>query len=436
MKRILIALAVLLSVQVADAQVKTAEAVKKSVEAAELAAQNPKKATKVATWLKLAESYVSAYTNPAGAGWLGASAQELQFLMAGVKPKSVENVMLNGDPCVKEVYNRVDYYYNQAGLLVLIDVTKPIYEDALASALDAYSKAYEVDVNQTKVKEISAGIADVTKKYLDEGMNKYILGDAKAAGQLFEKAALASEVAPYSTPDTTAFYNAGFTAWVDQDYEKAKKYLEKCVEIGYYYEGGEVFAKLGDTYLKLGESQKAVETLENGFMKFPQSQSLLIGLINFYLESGENADRLFVLIGEAKKNEPNNASLYYVEGNIHKQLGNNDAAIASYNECAKVDPTYDFAYYGTGVLYYDQAVELSAKASAELDDNKYRVLQDQCAEALKKAMEPFEKAYEVSKNDALKRNTAEYLKNIYYRFSSEDNYMELYKKYDAIVKGL
>ena len=171
-------------------------------------------------------------------------------------------------------------------------------------------------------------------------------------------------------------------------------------------------------------------------MKFPQSQSLLIGLINYYLESGENTDRLFVLINEAKKNEPNNASLYYVEGNIHKQLGNLEAAVAAYAECAVVDPNYDFAYYGTGVLYYDNAVELSEKASAELDDAKYQALQDQCTESLRNAMEPFEKAYEVSNNDALKRNTAEYLKNIYYRFSSEDKYMELYKKYDAIVKGL
>ena len=47
MKRILIALAVLLSVQVADAQTKTPEVAKKAVEAADAAAQNPKKAVKV-----------------------------------------------------------------------------------------------------------------------------------------------------------------------------------------------------------------------------------------------------------------------------------------------------------------------------------------------------------------------------------------------------
>ncbi len=436
MKRILIALAVLFAVQSVDAQVKTPEAAKKAVTSAETASKDPKKAAKVATWLKLANAYMDAYSAPAGAGWLGATKQELQFVMGNDKPLSTVETTVNGEPCLKEVYKTMEYYFNQNGQLILINVTQPVVEDALAGALEAYSKAYEVDLKKSKIKDITAGISEVSKKYLDEGMNKYMLGDPKAASVLFEKAALASVVEPYATPDTTAFYNAAFTAWADKDYTKAVKYFEKCVEIGYFYESGEVFAKLGDSYLKLENPTKAVEVMEAGFMKFPQSQSILIGLINYYLESGENTDRLFVLINEAKKNEPDNASLYYVEGNIHKQLGDLEAAVAAYNECAKVDPNYDFAYYGAGVLYYDNAVALSEQAQNELDDAKYQALQDQCTEALKNAMEPFEKAYEVSGNEALKRNTAEYLKNIYYRFSTEDKYMELYKKYDAIVKGL
>jgi uncharacterized alpha-E superfamily protein len=62
MKRILIALALVLSLQVADAQVKPTAVIKKAVENAEAAAQDPKKNIKPATWLKLAEAYVNAYT--------------------------------------------------------------------------------------------------------------------------------------------------------------------------------------------------------------------------------------------------------------------------------------------------------------------------------------------------------------------------------------
>ena len=56
MKRILIALAVLLSVQVADAQTKTPAAAKKALDSAVEASQDAKKATKVATWTKLASA--------------------------------------------------------------------------------------------------------------------------------------------------------------------------------------------------------------------------------------------------------------------------------------------------------------------------------------------------------------------------------------------
>ena len=111
MKRILIALALVLSLQVADAQVKSPAAVKKAVETAELAAQDPKKNTKPATWLKLAEAYMNAYTNPAGIGWIGASKQELQMLMAGKQPLSVKQVEVAGKPFSKEVYETCNYYH-------------------------------------------------------------------------------------------------------------------------------------------------------------------------------------------------------------------------------------------------------------------------------------------------------------------------------------
>lgn len=435
MKRILIALAVLLSVQVADAQTKSPEAARKAVESAEAASKDAKKAAKVATWTKLASAYMDAYNAPAGNVWLGASKQELQLIMGNEKPLSVEEVVLGGDQLVKEVYSNKEFYFSPAGQLVMINVTQPVVEDALGGALEAYKKAYEVDVKQSKTKDILNGLTTIAQKYLDEGMNSYTFGNLEEASLLFEKAVEASATAPLSKVDTTALYNAGYTAWAVKNYERAKGFFEKCLDAGYYYEGGEVYAKLGDIYSNLGDAKKGAEILEQGFVKFPQSQSILIGLINYYISSGENADRLFVLIDEAKKNEPNNASLYYVEGNIYKELKDYDKAVAAYMKCAEINPEYEFGYIGAGILYYELAIELQEKASNELDDKKWMELNEQFEQALKNALEPFEKAYAVSKDNTLKVNVAEYLKNIYYRFSSNGpEYEAGYKKYDEVVK--
>lgn len=436
MKRILIALAVLLAVQVADAQVKTPEAAKKAVESAKAAAENPKKATKVATWTKLADSYLDAYNAPVGNAWVGATKQELALLMGNEKPVSTENVELGGQPLVKESYENKDLYFNSNGQLVMINVTKPVYEDALAQAVAAYKKAYEVDVKKSKLKDINAGLNSIAEKYLNDGMNSYQLGDLKGASELFGLAAEAAATEPLCKVDTTSIYNAGFTAWMVQDYERAKKFFEKCLDVKYYYEDGEVFAKLADVYKNTGDPKKGMEILESGFVMFPQSQSILIGLINYYLENNENPDRLFELIGMAKKNEPNNASLYYVEGNIHKQLGNNEKAIESYYKCVDINPDYEFGFIGAGILYYELAVKLSEEASNEYDDAKYMALVEQFEKALHDAIDPFEKAFAISKDNSLKVNIAEYLKNIYYRFISKGaDYEAGYKKYDEIVKN-
>ena len=447
MKRILIALALVLSLQVADAQVKPTAVIKKAVENAEAAAQDPKKNIKPATWLKLAEAYVNAYTNPAGIGWIGASKQELQMLMAGKQPLSVEHVEVSGKPFTMEVYETCKYYFNSNGLLEIIEVTAPVYEDALENARVAYNEAYKVDVKQAKLKDVNAGLEDIARKYTNDAFNSYQFGDLAAASLLFEKAAKAAATEPLNKIDTTAVYNAGFTAWMVQDYERAKTFFLQCLEVPYYHEDGEVYSKLADVYAKFGDKALSAETLEKGFTQFPQSQSILIGLINYYLENNENPDRLFELITLAKQNEPNNASLYYVEGNIYNELRQATKddevkaaeylakAVEAYDACEGVNPAYEFGHIGKGVMFYNYAIELQEKANLEFDDKKYMVLVEKFEDALLNAIEPFEKAFAVSVDNNLKVSIAEYLKNIYYRFVSKGGEYETgYNKYNEIVK--
>ena len=445
MKRILIALAVLLSVQLADAQV-TPDAARKALDKAIEATKNEKKAAKPDTWLKLAAAYMDAYNAPAASAWLGAQRQELQLIMKGQKPRSTESVVLGGEPCTKEVYADKEFYFNQAGQLVLINVTKPIVKDALDGALAAYKKAWETDVKKSKAKKISAELENISRKYLDEGMNSYMFENYADASVKFEKAAEAAAADPLNKVDSTALYNAGFTAWMVKDYPRAKTFFEKCRAVNYYYEDGEVFAKLADVNKNLGDAEASRQALEEGFAMFPQSQSILIGLINYYVESGSNTDRLFALINEAKQNEPNNASLYYVEGNIYNELRQKEAdpakaesllnsAVAAYDACAGVDASYAFGHIGKGVMFYNIAIELQDKAANEMDDKKWMALTEQFETALMNALDPFEKAYAVSTDNALKVNIAEYLKNIYYRFSSKGaEYEQGYNKYNTIVK--
>ena len=370
------------------------------------------------------------------------------MLMAGQQPLSVEQVEGAGAPYTKEVYASCNYYFNNAGVLEIIEVTAPLYEDPLENARVAYYEANKVDAKQAKLKDVNAGLEDIARKYINDAFNSYQFGNLAGASVLFEKAAKAAATEPLCKVDTTAVYNAGFTAWMAQDYERAKTFFLECLEVPYYHEDGEVFSKLADVYVKLGDKTLAVETLEKGFTQFPQSQSILIGLINYYLENKENPERLFDLISMAKQNEPNNASLYYVEGNIYnelRQVTKDDEAkaaeylakaVEAYDACEGVNPAYEFGHIGKGVMFYNYAIEIQEKANLEFDDKKYMALVEQFEEALMNALEPFEKAYAVSADSNLKVSIAEYLKNIYYRFVSKGGEYEAgYNKYNEIVKA-
>ena len=53
---------------------------------------------------------------------------------------------------------------------------------------------------------------------------------------------------------------------------------------------------------------------------------------------------------------------------------------------------------------------------------------------LKKCIEPFEKAFELTSDESVKSSIAEYLKNTYFRFRDQDEkYMAGFEKYNNLV---
>lgn len=124
--------------------------------------------------------------------------------------------------------------------------------------------------------------------------------------------------------------------------------------------------------------------------------------------------------------------MHYAEGNVWKNLGELDKAIESYKNSVKIDENYYFGFFAIGAAYYDNAVELQAKAADEMDDAKYEAMVKELEANLEAAIEPFEKCFAASQDEEIKTVVAEYLKNIYFRFREKSaEYMAGYEKYNA-----
>ena len=436
MKKILLALALILSVTVAYAQPKTVADAKKLVDKALAASQDAKKSLKVATWIDLAKAYVGAYDQPTVNLITGTPRSEVKVLLGKQQILNTDDVKVGGNKYTVDHYADKDLYYNEAGLLEFYLVTKPAVDgDLLGNAEKALAKAVELDTKASKAKDITALYEDIHKKLTDEALNNYFAGIYDKSSDLFEKS-LSSYDNPFMKKiDTINTYHAGLVAGMAGKNDKAVKYYKKCIELGHFADGN-VFSNLSTIYLQDKDTASALAILEEGFAKYPQSQGVLIGLINMYRESGADPQKLFDLLHSAQVNEPKNASLYYVEGDVYKKLGDIENAEKLFRKSTEIDPKYVYGILSVGILYYEHAVELQEKANNEFDDAKYAALVKEFEQSLENAIEPFEQSFKMTDDKEIQNAVAEYLKNIYFRFRTKsDDFQQKYDFYNSFLKN-
>ena len=408
MKRILLALALVASVQVANAQIKSDADIQKAIEKAEATANDAKKGAKPAPWQKLGEAYVKAYTNPTANLSTGIDKQTFS-LMAGEKPSAVETVTLDGQTYEKQVLSRANVYFNQGGQLAFYELTKPsVAGDPLDKAVKAYAKAFQLGA---KEKEVDAAIQNIVGYYYQDAISAYTLGNLAKASDLFGKAAAASMTPPSSKIDTNAVYNAAFTA------ANAGNFARNCA--------------LADK-----DTTAAKQFLADGLKKYPDNPSILTNLINLYIQLKEDPKKIVELLDEAKAQMPDNPSLYYVEGNILTGIKDFDGALKAYRKASEIDPNYEWGYYGEGSLWLQKQAALVEEANA-LPVNAYKeydAKMEEIAQALKSAVPAFETCYAKAKDEALKGAAADFLKRVYFALRNEgDEYKAGYEKYNAIA---
>ena len=422
------------SLQVAFAQKPAAE-MQKNVDKALEATKDAKKGAKPATWMKLAEAYMAAYNNPVTNITMGIDKATFQ-MMNKEKPLSVSNVTIEGQPFEKMEFSNVEVYFNPAGLLAIINVTHPSIEgDALCEAAKAYTKAYELG---EKAEKVDPKLQEIANKYYEDAYCAYQLGNMAKASDLFKGAADVSMMAPCSAPNYDAAYNSAFTAVAAQNYDRAEEYFNLCLKNGYTSDGN-IYANLSQCALAKADTLAAKNYLATGLTQFPENESVLTSLINLYLQTNEDPEKIVELLDEAKKVMPDNPSLYYVEGNIYVGVKNYDKAVAAYDKALEIQPAYDFAYYGKGNVALKKAEDLIAERDA-LDVRewkKYDELNEQVTEVYKGAVEPFEKCYEVSQNEAVKASAADFLKRLCFTLRNVDpKYQEGYDKWSKIVDAV
>lgn len=440
MKKILLIVAMFSITFAAGAQ--NTESLISKIDKAKAAVENPKKASKPATWMKLGDAYLSAYNEMRGFCKIGFT-QTDAAIFTNSRPVSTENItMPDGTPYLVEHYKCRDLYYANDGKVAAIIVTEPLMEESLlANARDAFLKAAELDEKGSKKSDISEKLNEIRTYFIDDAYSFYMMGDNKNAAPNFEGSLACWDNPVFNNAiDSMMVYYTGITYNMMGNYDKAKTFFNKCMEIGYKAQG-DVPAVLAEIAKNEGNIDLAKQYLNDAFKEFPTSQPVLISLINIYLESKDDPEKILELIRTAQKNEPSNASLVYAEGNVYKSLKNYDKAIECYQKSYDIDNNYIYSVYAVGNTWFDRAIEVQDKMNTiDINDVEgYERLLKEFEEYLLNSAEPFEISFEKSKDnpslESLAIASASALKQVYFRFrTTKPEYQEAYEKYNNYLK--
>lgn len=354
--------------------------------------------------------------------YLAVGTSQAQLTLLFGKAPSIETVQKDGQVYENHMYERITITYKN-GVVDSWEETNKIHENPLPEAWKAFQKALELDVDHKLDKKISESLLRLKDMLDREAVSNFVKEDFNKSLECFE-IILAINATPSfeGTVDTIIYYNAGMAASKADLNEKSIEYYELARK--YNHPDANLYVFLKNKYIEMGDTATAIERLVEGFNKYPDAQSIIVDLINFYLVRNE-ADKALEYLQIAQKDQPDNISFIFAEGTLWDKSGEFDKAIAAYQRCLDYDDTYFNAYYNMGVVYYNKAAKEYDVCNSILDNKKYDACKIEADKTLQKAVPYMEKAKELQPND---KSVYETLKTIYYRLQMTDKYNEVVEK--------
>ena len=352
--------------------------------------------------------------------YFGMAYDELRLFMGDPKEKRT----IDTETGVRDVmvYENIDVYFEN-GHLVGWTEKKVIHESPLEEAYEAFQTAIDLDDRGRQERRLQDAFLRLNGQFISQAVRQYEEAEYRKSFESFKFSVKVADSPFYQEPiDTSLIFNTGFVAALAGEYQDALKYLNRAKDMD--YGDGTLYVLIKDTYVQLGDSTSAERTLQEGFEKFPQDNSLLVELVNFYINA-DNAEAALNYLDLAKQQEPDNPSFHFAEGALYERIGETEKAKESYRRSIELDPDFFDVNYNMGVVYYNEAVKMLEAANEIMDNVEYEKARDAAFEVLKKSVPYLEQAHVVNPDHP---DTMETLRILYYRLGMEDKLEEMNRK--------
>lgn len=287
-------------------------------------------------------------------------------------------------------------------------------ENALDKAYNAYLKAMELDQKGEYTDQINNNIQTCAQQYFNKGVGSYNEQAYEEGSAAFAKSAEIS--ATLGNVDSAAIFYAGQTAYFGNQFEDAKEFFTKLIEI--QYDDPTLYRMLADVYKQTGDTIAAATTLQDGIKVYPEDYNMITDAANIYLLTGENQKALDML-NLAIERDDTNATLFFATGTVYENVNKFDEAENMYQKAIEIDPNYFDANFNLGALYFNRALEYILEAgNLPLEETeKYDDLMKQGNQLMERALPYIEKADSLQPDDPI---ILQSLKEIYTRLKMMD----------------
>jgi len=306
---------------------------------------------------------------------------------------------------------------------------KKLSNDPLTVAYESYLKALQLDDKDRFSKSVKIKltllVGDLTNQavaaFNEENYEKALLSFEQILG--IEQTPVYKADDPNAV-DTVIIFNAGLAAYNAQKYDKAIEYYQQAAK--YKYNGAKTYSLISNSYMQKQDTVGALKVLQDGLKEYGDNGTLLVEVINIYLNANK-VDEALKYLDIAIAQDPKNSSYYFAQGTLYDRLQKPEEAMASYLKAIEYKDDYFDAYYNLGAVYYNKGVKQVDVANAVPSNQpeKYEEEKNKADIEFKKAIPYMEKAHEVNPTDKF---TMESLKTLYYRLKMMDKHAEIVEK--------
>ncbi len=142
----------------------------------------------------------------------------------------------------------------------------------------------------------------------------------------------------------------GIDSFQDGDYEKAIISFREAAALSPASDNSfNAYSYLGQSYVKLGDTDKAIKTYQDAIRAFSTTtdDTFHLALGDLYMQEG-NLDEAIETYKKAINIDPNNDKSHYSLAESYLKAGNSEKAYKHFSEVVRISPTDPAGYYGLG----------------------------------------------------------------------------------------